>query len=406
MIELIPQTIEQAAKQGGKAFYLLDSRQFHDNFIALQAAFRHHYANFQIAYSYKTNYIPQLCRIVNENGGYAEVVSEMELELALRIGVAPDRILWNGPIKNMERAKAFLLSGGTVNADSLAELIAVKAMADAHRVDKFHVGIRCNFPVSDGVISRFGIDAESAEFEQALAIFKETDNMELINLQCHFAKRDIAYWPSRAKGMLSLVDRAAAVLGYLPKRVDIGGGLYGRMAESLKAQFAGPIPTYADYAQAAAAEFAKHFPNGGPELVIEPGSALVGDCMHLAGRVESIKTVQGKVFATVFASQKNISMTGVNPPLTVVPFGKERNSYENVDLVGYTCIENDVLYHGYSGELAVGDYVVFSNCGSYSVVMKPPFILPNFPIFEIDGAQLREIKRGENFEDIFCTYTF
>ena len=95
--------IENLRKEYGEAFYLLDSAQFRTNFLELKEAFSAIYPNFNIAYSYKTNYTPKFCKIVNELGGYAEVVSEMEMELALRCGVEHSRIIWNGPIKDKER---------------------------------------------------------------------------------------------------------------------------------------------------------------------------------------------------------------------------------------------------------------------------------------------------------------
>lgn len=75
-------------------------------------------------------------------------------------------------------------------------------------------------------------------------------------------------------------------------------------------------------------------------------------------------------------------------------------------MVGFTCIEGDVLYRNYTGELAVNDAVVISNCGSYSLVMKPPFILPNFPVLDICGENVEVIKRAETFDDIFHTFNF
>ena len=87
--------IENLRKEYGEAFYLLDSDQFRTNFLELKEAFSSIYPNFNIAYSYKTNYTPKFCKIVNELGGYAEVVSEMEMELALRCGVKHSRIIWS-----------------------------------------------------------------------------------------------------------------------------------------------------------------------------------------------------------------------------------------------------------------------------------------------------------------------
>ena len=108
-MKLNKQIISDLRKEYGDAFYLLDSKQFRSNYTELKNAFSSIYSNFNIAYSYKTNYTPRLCKIVNELGGYAEVVSEMEAALAMRIGVKENRIIWNGPIKNKEKLESFIL---------------------------------------------------------------------------------------------------------------------------------------------------------------------------------------------------------------------------------------------------------------------------------------------------------
>lgn len=389
----------------GDAFYLLDSEQFKSNFQELKSAFQRYYSNFNIAYSYKTNYTPKLCRIVNELGGYAEVVSEMELEIALRVGVNYDHIIWNGPIKSPEILEDFLIKGGTCNIDSLDELSIIKEIVRKHSDTTYNLGIRCNYDVEDGVISRFGFDVDSDDFKEVLDFIVTTPNINFRNLQCHFAKRQIDYWPARAQGMISLLDR----IGFIPPRIDIGGGLFGKMDNDLKVQFSSPIPTYEDYAKSVALLFANYFKakSVSPELIIEPGSALVGDCMKFVGTVKTIKNIRGKWFASILGSQKNISMSGVNPPLKVLSMDlNAEQNYKDLDMVGFTCIEGDVLYRDYSGPLAVGDAVVFSNCGSYSLVMKPPFILPNFPVLDICSGKTEVIKRGENFDDLFHTFKF
>lgn len=390
----------------GDAFYLLDSDKFRDNYSELTNAFSNIYSNFNIAYSYKTNYTPKFCKIVNQFGGYAEVVSDMEMELALRIGVHPKKIIWNGPIKNEQKVAQLLLTGGTVNVDSFCEMALIHKLAEEYPEHILNIGIRCNFDIGDGVISRFGFDIDHADFNQALSLVKKTKNLYLINVQCHFAKRSIEHWPGRAKGILKVLDYVSEFLGYMPKRIDLGGGIYGKMEDSLKKQFKNEIPTYADYANAAATVIAEHFSVIKPELLIEPGSALVGDCMKFVGKIETIKAVHGKYFITMLGSQKNISMGGVNPPIEIIRSQEEHEQYERADIVGYTCIEDDVIYRDYSGELAVGDYIVISNCGSYSIVMKPPFIMPNFPVIDISGGKAEVIKRGETFYDVFHTFLF
>ena len=217
----------------GDAFYLLDSNQFKQNFCELKASFSTIYPNFNIAYSYKTNYTPKLCKIVDELGGFAEVVSDMEMEIALRIGVKPENIIWNGPFKNPAKVEKLLVMGGTVNIDSAYEIELIGELAQKYPNQKLNIGIRCNFDICDGVVSRFGFDIASDDFKRALQLIHTYENLYLIGMQCHFATRRLDTWKPRAEGMLDLLDS----LGIVPEHIDLGGGLFGKMADSLKAQF-------------------------------------------------------------------------------------------------------------------------------------------------------------------------
>lgn len=390
----------------GDAFYVLDSEQFKTNFYELKNAFSKIYKNFNIAYSYKTNYIPKLCKYVNEAGGYAEVVSDMEMEIALRVGVEPNKIIWNGPYKNYKKVEELLLIGGTVNLDSVYEIEKIKDIAKRYPQHNFNIGVRVNFDIDDGVTSRFGFDIESNDFKKVLCLVKEIENVNLLGVQCHFATRKLETWKPRAEKMLALL----CGLGLTPAHIDLGGGLFGKMDESLKLQFDSKIPSYDEYAQTVAPLFAEYFKNSKskPLLLIEPGSALVGDCMKFVSKVINIKEVRGKSIATLLGSIYNINPTlnKKNPPIKVYSTGGVQTEYENLDFGGFTCIESDYLYRNYNGKLAQGDMVVFGNVGSYSVVLKPPFILPNFPVIEVCENGIEVIKRGEVFDDLFHTFSF
>lgn len=395
----------KAAKEYGGSFYLFDREQFINNYNSFKNAVAKYYPNFNIAYSYKTNYIPPICKIVNGFGGYAEVVSDMEMDIALKCGVPYHRIIWNGPIKRINRVVKAACKGTTINIDNLLELKALATAIEGTNV-QINVGVRTNFDVNDNVVSRFGFDVESRDFDEALNIIKSNKQFKLNCLHCHFAKRSIEFWPERMKGIVNIVDRVEAKYGLVPSIVDLGGGIYGNMDEVLKKQFTDHIPSYQEYAEVIGPQIAKSFKNKNIEVVCEPGTALAADVVKFVGQVASIKEVRGKYFATLLASQKNINISGKNPPIEIIHNSDSVRDYADMDFVGYTCIEGDVLYKDYSGKLGIGDYVIFSNCGSYSIVMKPPFILPNVPILEFKDSQVVVIKRAETFEDLFKTYNF
>ena len=406
--KLTTELLNNLSKEFGNSFYLLESRAFEENYKELSEAFKRYYPRFNIAYSYKTNYTPKIVQIVNSLGGYAEVVSDMEMEIALKSGVSSSRIIWNGPVKNPVKVKDLILAGGVVNIDSVYEIDNIRSIASNNPDSTLNVGVRCNYNVGDGVLSRFGFDVDGADFDKVMRFIVETPNIRLVNLQAHFAKRSPEFWTARAEGMLKTYDKVVKEYGLKPERLDIGGGLYGKMPDSLRDQLKIGKITYDDYARRAAKLFAEHFKGvaDAPYLFIEPGSAVAGDCMRFVSRIETIKEVRGKAIATVIGSQKNISMSGINPPMELIAGGEAREQYKDLDIVGFTCIEGDVLQKNYSGKLAVGDYIVIGNCGSYSLVMKPPFILPNFPVLDINGNSVEVIKRAETFDDLFHTFNF
>lgn len=400
-------TLDAIGSAYGETFYLLDTDRFAANYRELHKAFSRHYPKFSIAYSYKTNYVPAVCKRLNELGGYAEVVSHMEWEIARCVGVPAEKVIFNGPWKQPEAVEQLLLAGGVVNVDSLTELPLLEGIAARHPEARLNIGIRVNFDIGDGVVSRFGVDADN-ELPAVLAFLQSHPGMELASLQCHFATRRLDTWRPRAEGMLALIRKH----DLHPRVVDLGGGLFGKMHDSLKAQFTSPIPTYEEYAEAAAAPFAAFYRDvpeqDRPLLLIEPGSALSGDVMHFACKVQSIKQIRGQAIATVLGSVYNINPTlnGKNPPLEVFHCGAETRPYSDLLVGGFTCIESDYLFKGYCGQLAQGDYLLFGNVGSYSVVLKPPFILPNFAVVDMAGGSTRQVKRPEVFEDLFATYSF
>lgn len=405
---LTTELLNNLSERFGNAFYLLESATFEENYKELTAAFKAYYPKFNIAYSYKTNYTPKLVQIVNRLGGFAEVVSDMEMEIALRSGVPASRIIWNGPVKNPNKVKELLLTGGTVNIDSIYEIENIRAVAEKHPDHILNLGVRCNYDVGDGVLSRFGFDVDGEDFDKVLRFIGDTPNLRLVNLQAHFAKRAPEFWTARAEGMLKTYDKVVKKYGLKPERLDIGGGLYGKMPDSLRDQLKIGKITYDDYASMAAKLFAEHFKgdSDAPYLFIEPGSAVAGDCMRFVSRIKTIKDVRGKSIATAIGSQKNVSMSGINPPMEIVAGGEPQKQYNDLDIVGFTCIEGDVLQKNYNGKLAVGDYIVIGNCGSYSVVMKPPFILPNFAVLDLNSENVEVIKRAETFDDLFHTFNF
>lgn len=386
-------------------YYIFYADEFIENYHDLEDAMKSVYKNYQIAYSFKTNYTPAVCSLVKSLGGYAEVVSDMEYQLALKIGFPPEHIVYNGPGKG-EMLEHSLFNGGLLNVDNMRELEKVIDIVKRYPNKEFEIGVRVNFDIGNGLHSRFGLDIENDDFKNALNKIKHIDNLSLRGLHFHISRaRGLESWKNRIIGMLNLIDEYH--LDNL-QYIDLGSGMYGKLDPELQEQF-GQTPTYEDYANVVAQEMEKYFLNktNKPVLITEPGTTIVSKYFHVFMSVLDIKNIRGKYFALLDGSFHNVGeICGLKKvPMRIVN-KPESKTYKNLDFVGYTCLEQDVIYSGYEGQLAIGDKVEICNVGGYSIVDKPPFIHPDIPIYMILKNHVTCVKREQTLEDIFAPYIF
>lgn len=412
--ELSWELLNKLAGEYGDSYYILDLQTFDDNYRAFLDSFSAIYPKSNIAYSYKTNYTPRLCRHVDSMGGYAEVVSSMEYDLAIRIGVAPEHIIFNGPSKSYKEIEGALLAGAIVNLDAFGELRAVEAVAARFPKATLRVGIRCNFPITGEKPSRFGFDATGSDLELVFSRLRKLSNCDLVGLHCHFStkSRSPESFAVRTSTLLELCHQYFGPSG--PQIVDIGGGFFSPMSDELQKLFEVEAPSYREYAVAVASHLATTYSGANrPELVLEPGSALVANTMSFVARVVGKKQIATRLMAMVAGSIHNIKPTLHNKNMPVRIFSPCDRSGQPplctpVDIVGYTCMEHDCLHYGCDQDISEGDYAVFDNVGAYTTVMKPPFIRPSPPIIAIkpgcSGFEL--VKRREEVSDLFSAYMF
>lgn len=385
--------------------YIFDSIKFKENFKGLLNSFRKIYPNYNIAYSYKTNYTPEVCSLVKELGGYAEVVSDMEYFLAKKLGYKEEKIIYNGPCKG-ENLDNFILNGGICIVDNQIELNRILNLALINNKD-LEIGLRVNAGETIGKKSRFGFYFESEEFKNIFELLRVNKRVKVVGLHCHITgARDLVSWKKRIELLLKLADEYIGI----PKFLDLGSGMYGKMVEELAVQFNSEIPTFSDYAEVVASRMNKHYINvpleEKPLLITEPGTTLVADSFYFISKVIAIKCIKDQNYAILNCSYHNIGELSSKKNLPITILGKGKSEYKNVNFVGYTCLEYDLLYRNYNGFLDIGDYVIFANIGSYSNTLKPPFIWPNCAMIAYDSEEkeIKLIKRKETFDDIFKTY--
>jgi diaminopimelate decarboxylase len=414
-LELNYKTISVFDMEYGSSFYLLNTQKLRENYKKIETAFKSKYENFVIGYSYKTNYLPYLCKELSKLGAYSEVVSRLEYDLAIKIGENPKKIIFNGPIKSENDLHLALRNESIINLDSIYEIETIKEYALNNRDRQIKVGLRVNFDISkDDVsllqegykISRFGICTENGSLQYAIEELKGLNNIKITGLHGHYStrNRDLASYKVITQKLCNIAKEFIIEdLEY----IDIGGGIYGELPKS----FNRTVPSFEEYAEAICEIMNAEFTyDEKPTLILEPGMAMVANAFIFIAKVIETKTIRDTNFVVVDGSVHNIkpTMHKNNLPLRILR-QKECNSSKTLfNIVGYTCMEKDYLAHEITELLPQkGDYIIFENVGAYTIVFNPPFIKERPSIIAADQNNYFVVRKKETLrqffnEEIYC----
>lgn len=411
----------------GAPFYIMDGEKYRSNINGFLDTFKQRYEKVIAGYSFKTNYVPALCQIALQEGCYAEVVSEMEYELAHKIGF--EKIIFNGPIKRYHIFLKALEHGTIINLDSEYEVDMVCKYKQEHPEKDVKVGMRININLTDengnstiqcGLrFGRFGFPSDI--IGKNIELLREA-GIKIISLHGHTSTSDRAVLNYKiiTQHMLAVCEKYE--LNDL-EYYDIGGGYFGAAPEGMDLT---GRPKYEDYANCVIDEVekSKWFMARKPYIVIEPGSSVVSNVFKYYTKVYQNKKV-GKVnFVMVDGTVFDVKPTmhsnilphecfrsvdcGSNSSLSVSEVQEVSSGETYVcDVVGSTCMEKDVMLKEVTlPKLEAGDFIQFRGVGAYTICLTPTFINFLEPILTEENGEFVEVRRRQNVDDILTVYKY
>ena len=403
--------LEKIDKIHGTPFYLMNGKEYLHNLQKFQDAFTQRYNKLIIGYSFKTNYVPTLCKIAHKAGCYAEVVSEMEYDLAKQLGF--NNIIFNGPIKKTEILEKALIDKAIINLDSSYEIEKIINYKKTHPKEEIGIGLRLNIDLSneEGVskvqcglrVGRFGF---TKELLQDIIPMLHKNGIKIISLHGHTSSSDRA-----VENYSFITKQMLQVCKYFQlndlKYFDVGGGFFGAAAKGIDTSHK---PKYIDYANCILdiCTTNKWFNTINPWIVIEPGVSVVANVFSYVSKIFQTKEIAGQKFLITDGSVYDVKPTlhTNNLPHTFYTKKKSEHTY-TADLVGSTCMEKDIILKNISAPNSInhGDYVKIEGVGAYTIVLTPTFINYLSPIIEIEDDKTNIIRRRQTLNDVTSLYT-
>jgi ornithine decarboxylase len=324
---------------------------------------RWHLPLAHVYYAVKANPAAEIVAMLERKGANFDVASRGEIELCLTSGITPDRLSFGNTIKK-EKDIAFAHQAGLrlFAFDSASELEKLSRAAPGAQVF-CRILVACagaEWPLS----RKFGCAPS-----MAVKLLRRARDLGLdpygVSFHVGSQQTDLGQWNgavASAAQMFSLLAEADIDL----RMINIGGGF--------PAHYSGAVPEIDGYAEAVMSAITRHFGNKLPEIIIEPGRALVGDAGVIQSEVVLIADKGGEdgrrwVYLDVGKFNGLAETMDESIKYRIKTPGRGGASAP-VILAGPTCDSADILYERTEYRLPlgleIGDKVEIQSTGAYT----------------------------------------
>jgi ornithine decarboxylase len=319
----------------------------------------------KVFYAVKANPASEIVRRLANVGASFDIASPGEIDICLAVGATADRLSYGSTIKKQrDIAYAFARGVKLFAFDSLAELEKLAAAAPGAQVF-CRVLMDCGgaeWPLS----RKFGCAPDMAA---DLLIRARDLGLVPYGLAFHVGSQqtDLSQWDAALAEMARLftvLHEADVEL----RLINLGGGF--------PARYRADVPPVEAYAKAVMDAAVKYFGNRLPELVLEPGRAVVGDAGVIQSEVVLIATkdyTDGKRWVYLDVGKFSGLAETMDEAIKYrirTPYDGDGGPTGPVILAGPTCDSADTLYEktDYHMPLAlkVGDKVTILSAGAYT----------------------------------------
>jgi diaminopimelate decarboxylase len=404
----------ELAREHGTPLYVYDEatvRQRASEYIAAMGSAG------QVLYSAKAFASPQFLRVIAEEGLGLDVVSEGELNLALRSGFPQDRIHFLGNNKSRHDVEAAYRAGATIVIDGDYEFELLRQVVPEGRrtpvMLRLSPGVKpdTHDHISTGQLdSKFGFSIESGAARRAVERALEHPRLDLIGLHSHIGSQifGLGAYEHAMSVMLDLVLALRDELGFEPGKLGAGGGLgiaYTRDDDP---------PTPRHFVQVIHNALIAGCAQRGlkvPELVVEPGRSIAGPAGMALYTVGSIKDIPGvRRYVAVDGGMGD----NIRPKLygaryeAYLASDPDRASDGKVTIAGKYCESTDILITDIEmPPLAPGDIIALPAAGAYCLAMASNYNgMPRPEVLMLKDGQARVMRRRETLDDLVASEVF
>lgn len=403
----------EIVKEYGTPLYVMDECLIRDNCRSFLQSFTSVYDNIGIAYAGKAFLNLAMCRIVEEEGLYLDVVSGGELYTAMKAGFPASKIIFHGNNKTDDELLMALDYGvGRIVVDSFNELYKLNTLSEfSSRISNIYLrispGIEAHthdYIKTGHIDSKFGFPIINGQAYDAVREAIRLKNLCLRGIHCHIGSQIFETKP--------YIDAAGVMIDFMLlikencnielEEIDLGGGfgIYyteGDMPIS-KTEIASSIMCKIN-------NTTKAYGLKKPFVIVEPGRSIVGNAGTTLYTVGAIKEIPGirKYIAVDGGMVDNIrpALYSARYEAAVANRMNDENG-EIVTIVGKCCESGDILIKDIEMPcIKENDIVAIFSTGAYGQSMSSNYNrIPKPAVVLVEDGASCIISKRETYDEI------
>ena len=372
-------SIEELTEKYGSPLFVFSQRKMEQLYDNLYNAFSSRYPDVQFGWSYKTNYLGEVCKVFHNLGSCAEVVSEFEYQKARDLGIEGKDIIFNGPYKPYDDLKIAVLEGAKIHIDNFFEMDDLEKISDEIG-KKIPVAIRVN--MDTGIYpqwSRFGFNFENGEASEAIKRIYDNEKLYLTGLHTHIGTfmLDANAYKMATQKLMILKAEAESKYNATIEYIDLGGGFASK--SNLKGVYQSSdviVPTADDYAEAIVDTiYELNKSQTLPKLYLETGRALIDEAGYLLTSVHGYKRFPDGKKGYILDAGVNLLYTSTWYNFNIELDKRYDGANEPSVLNGPLCMNIDIIEESMMlPPLNRGSILTISPVGAYNYTQAMQFI--------------------------------
>ena len=401
------------AEKYGTPLYVMDEQLLIDKCREYVKSFRVNEDNNRVAFAGKAFLTIEMCKLINNEGLYLDVVSGGELYTAYKAEYPMDKIYFHGNNKTLDEIELGIKLGvGRFVVDNLWEMSKINEIAEKYnKKQKIYLrltpGIEAHthdYIKTGQIDSKFGFAPVENIIMDAVKTALSLDNIILVGLHCHIGSQIFETEPFKdaAEVMLNFINEIKQETGHIIEELDLGGG-FGIYYSN------GDIPRetqeYCKVILDSVDEVCNKLRLKKPILTIEPGRSIVanaGTTLYTIGSIKEIPSVK-KYVAVDGGMADNIRPALYGAKYEALVANKAEEIQNNrVTIAGKCCESGDILINDIDIQNAEsGDILAVLSTGAYGFSMASSYnkLLRPAVVFVRNGESKIVVKR-QSYEDL------